>query len=134
MTENRLACIKQTMLVTDLGFLAYWLATALGVLSVGSDPFLQQWNWSFLGLDLVAIGLGLVSLIVARRRAALGERLMLVSLTATAAAGLMALNFYLVRCEFDPSWWLPNLWLVLFPAIALVMMLNPTAPSRSERA
>ncbi|WP_255284286.1 hypothetical protein [Nocardia amikacinitolerans] len=29
---------------TDLGFLAYWVATALGALSVGTDPFLRQWN------------------------------------------------------------------------------------------
>lgn len=125
-TDDRLGCVKQIMLFTDLGFLAYWVATALGVVSVGTDPFLQQWNWSFLGLDLVAIGLGLVSLIVMRRHRAIGERLMLVSLTATFAAGLMALNFYLVRCEFDPGWWIPNGWLVLFPVAALTVMLMAT--------
>lgn len=127
MDGSQFARTKRVMLWTDLGFLAYWIATALGVVSVGTDPFLQQWNWSFLGVDLIAIGVGLASLLVARRRPAVAERMMLVSLTATAAAGLMALNFYLVRCEFDPAWWAPNAWLVLFPAVAIGAMFLTTA-------
>ncbi|MGI5220529.1 DUF5360 family protein [Nocardia sp. CA-290969] len=132
MTGGGLARIKRVLLWTDLGFLAYWIATVLGVVSVGADPFLQQWNWSFLGLDLAAIGLGLGSLLLARRRPEAGERLMLVSLTATAAAGVMALNFYLIRCEFDPAWWIPNGWLVLFPTVAITAMLIAT-PSTAAR-
>ncbi|MEV0046346.1 DUF5360 family protein [Nocardia rhamnosiphila] len=132
MTREGLARIKRVLLWTDLGFLAYWVATVLGVVSVGADPFLQQWNWSFLGLDLAAIGLGLGSLLLVRRRPAAGERLMLVSLTATAAAGVMALNFYLVRCEFDPAWWIPNGWLVLFPAVAITAILITTPPTAAR--
>ncbi|MEV3959673.1 DUF5360 family protein [Nocardia sp. NPDC050193] len=132
MTSGGLARIKRVLLWTDLGFLAYWVATVFGVVSVGADPFLQQWNWSFLGLDLAAIGLGLGSLLLVRRRPAAGERLMLVSLTATAAAGVMALNFYLVRCEFDPAWWIPNGWLVLFPAVAITAILITTPPTAAR--
>ncbi|MEU4838941.1 DUF5360 family protein [Nocardia testacea] len=129
MARRDLARIKRVLLWTDLGFLAYWVATVLGVVSVGADPFLRQWNWSFLGLDLAAIGLGLGSLLLVRRRPTAGEKLMLVSLTATAAAGVMALNFYLVRCEFDPAWWIPNGWLVLFPAVAITAILIATPPT-----
>ncbi|MET8778696.1 DUF5360 family protein [Nocardia sp. NPDC004654] len=127
MADARFARTKRIMLWTDLGFLAYWVATALGALSVGTDPFLRQWNWSFLGLDLAAIGIGLASLAVAGRQPALAERMMLVSLTATAAAGLMALNFYLVRCEFDPAWWIPNAWLLFFPIVAMTTMMVTSA-------
>ncbi|WP_067835851.1 DUF5360 family protein [Nocardia lijiangensis] len=127
MADARFARTKRIMLWTDLGFLAYWVATALGALSVGTDPFLQQWNWSFLGLDLAAIGIGLASLAMAGRYPPVAERMMLVSLTATAAAGLMALNFYLVRCDFDPAWWIPNTWLLLFPVVAMITMMASSA-------
>lgn len=113
------------MLVTDLGFLGYWVVTVLGMISVGPDPLLQQWNWSFLGLDLAAIGLGLTGLAVGAR-ARLSIPLITVSLSLTAAAGLMALNFYVIRGEYDPMWWLPNLWLLCFPVVALVVLLRAT--------
>lgn len=113
--------IKRTMLVTDLGFLAYWGATALGLISVGSDEFLQQWNWSFIGLDLVAIGLGLVGLALGPRRP-VALPMIIVALPLTSAAGLMALNFYLIRGEYSLMWWIPNLWLFAFPIVALAKL------------
>jgi hypothetical protein len=116
--------IKAVMLWTDVGFLAYWLLTAFGVVSVGGSRFLQQWNWSFLGLDLLAIGSGLVSLLLARRQHPAADSLIVVSLALTGAAGLMALNFYVIRGEFDLAWWIPNLWLFLFPVIALGALLG----------
>ncbi|MFE3261835.1 DUF5360 family protein [Nocardia sp. NPDC059091] len=105
------------MFLTDLGFLTYWIGTALGVLSVGSDHLLQQWNWSFLGLDLAAIGLGLAGL--AARSGARSLPVTTVSLSLTSAAGLMALNFYVLRGDYELAWWIPNLWLFGFPILAL---------------
>jgi hypothetical protein len=110
------------MLWTDLGFLGYWILTVAGLVSVGADPLLQAWNWSFVGLDLLAIGTGLVSVGLARRAPVPADGLMLISLTLTAAAGLMALSFYVVRADYDLQWWLPNLWLLLFPTAALVAL------------
>lgn len=115
---QKLRVVKRVMWVTDLGFLAYWVVTALGLISVGSDQFLQQWNWSFLGLDAAAIGLGLAGLALGRR-SALSIPLIIVSLSLTSAAGLMALNFYVIRGEYSLMWWIPNLWLFLFPVVAL---------------
>jgi hypothetical protein len=120
--ECRRRVIKNTMMWTDLGFLTYWVITALGLVSVGSSRLLQQWNWSFIGLDLAAILLGLVSLVLARRRHPVAERLMVISLALTSAAGLMALNFYVIRGQFDLEWWIPNLWLFLFPAVAIALL------------
>nr|WP_279672083.1 DUF5360 family protein [Flexivirga meconopsidis] len=122
------------MFVTDVGFLCYWLLTAGGAISVGVDPFLHQWNWSFIGLDLLAIALGLLSVATARRSPERSRMLMVISLTATAAAGLMAINFYAIRCSFDPAWWLPNLWLLLFPVIALGRMFTKLDAPQSPHA
>lgn len=123
MTElRRERRIKRTMMWTDLGFLAYWVASAFGLISVGSEAILQDWNWSFLGLDLIAIGTGLGGLLLARLGRPASTTLMTISLALTSAAGLMALNFYALRCQFDPVWWAPNLWLFLFPMVALLLL------------
>lgn len=110
------------MLWTDVGFLGYWVVTSIGLVSVGGGQLMSDWNWSFLGLDLVAIGTGLASLYLARRSNASANALMIVSLALTGAAGLMALNFWVLRGEFDLAWWLPNLWLMFFPLVALALL------------
>jgi hypothetical protein len=110
------------MLWTDLGFLGYWVLTVVGLVSVGADPLLQAWNWSFVALDLLAISTGLVSVWLASRAPVPADGLMVISLTLTAAAGLMALSFYVLRADYDVLWWLPNLWLLLFPTAALVAL------------
>jgi len=120
--------VKAVMLATDLGFLAYWILSAIGIMSVGHSPVLNDWNWSFLGLDLAAIATGLISLALVRRRAARSNPLMLISLTLTGAAGLLALNFWTLRREFDLAWWAPNLWLLIFPIVALVILTRETRP------
>jgi hypothetical protein len=40
--------------------------------------------------------------------------LALVSLVLTSCAGLQAVSFC-IRGEFDPAWWIPNLFLLLHP-------------------
>jgi len=50
---------KAFLIVTDLGLLAYWTLTAVGVISVGTGDVLLAWNWSFLPLDLFAVTAGL---------------------------------------------------------------------------
>ena len=114
--------VKAAMLWTDLGFLGYWIATAAGILSVGGGRFMSDWNWSFLGMDLTAIGTGLLSLVLARTGHPAARTLMVISLTLTSAAGLMAVNFWILRADFDLAWWLPNLWLLIFPAVALAAL------------
>jgi hypothetical protein len=132
--------LKRTMFFTDLGFFSYWVLVSIGVISVGKEGTLLDWNWSFFGLDMLAIFIGLGSLIAARRGSPLATQLIVISLTLTSAAGLMAVSFYLIRFEFDPAWWIPNLWLLLFPIVGLVSLLRPRkspikpVPSRPETA
>jgi len=111
--------VKRTMLITDLGFLTYWVLVSVGVITVGTSKILSDWNWSFFILDMIAIGTGLVSVLLPRTPTL---PLMVISLSLTSAAGLMALNFYALRGEFDPQWWIPNLWLFLFPVAGLIVV------------
>jgi hypothetical protein len=41
--------------------------------------------------------------------------LLVVSLVATSISGLQALSFWALRGDFDLGWWLPNLFLFLWP-------------------
>ena len=116
--------VKRLMLGTDVGLLLYWSASASGVVPAYPQQVLVDWNWSFLALDVVVSATGLCSLWLLRRGRAAGRSLMLVSLALTHAAGLTAVNFWALRGEFDPVWWVPNLWLVLFPVVALVFLLR----------
>lgn len=123
--------VKRCMLVTDVGLLAYWAATATRLIAPYPAEILVDWNWSFLGLDLMVSGSGLAGLWLLRRGRAAGRSLMLVSLALTHAAGLTALNFWVLRGEFAVEWWLPNLWLALFPVVALWALLRPSRTGRS---
>jgi hypothetical protein len=105
---------KPLLVVTDVGLIVYWAATALGTISVGKGEVLQAWNWSFLPLDLAAAASGLVWSFLPRanpyRRAVLT-----ISLTLTHTAGLMAIAFFVLWGSWDWTWWAPNLWLALLP-------------------
>lgn len=108
---------KTLMLATDLGFAAYWLVTALGIIPAAylfkdyHDPFMVSWNWSFLPIDLLASASGLAGVALGSR----GRRLADVSLALTFCAGGMALSFWAMRGDFDPAWWLANGFLAAWP-------------------
>ncbi|MGY4720084.1 DUF5360 family protein [Naumannella huperziae] len=113
------AARKALLVVTDLGLLAYWALTALGVISVGEGAWLKAWNWSFFPLDALAIAAGLVwSLLPGGHRWSVPAYV--TALALTHAAGLMALSFFALWGSWDASWWAVNLWLALLPvALAL---------------
>jgi Family of unknown function (DUF5360) len=96
------------------------------------QEILVVWKWSFLLLDLVASLTGLTALWLTRRGETACRSLMLISLALTNAAGLTALNFWVVRDDCAITWWLPNLWLTLFPVVGTVTLIRQ--PGQSERA
>jgi len=52
----------------------------------------------------------------------------LVSLVMTSVSGLQAIAFWAIRCEFDPAWWIPNGFLLLYPLFFIYRLLQaPTA-------
>ncbi|MBL8717262.1 MAG: DUF5360 family protein [Myxococcales bacterium] len=113
--------LRALLLVTDLGFLAYWALTLGHVLPRAwlfrgyEDPTVAAWNLSFLPLDLVvsATGLGAVGLL--RRCPAAARSLLTMSLVATSISGLQAIAFWTLRRDFDLGWWAPNLFLLAWP-------------------
>ena len=122
--------LRWNLLVTDIGFLLYWTASALNLFPAEwlykdhSNPILMAWNWSFAPLDLAASTSGLMALWLARSGRTTWFHWLLVSLSLTLCAGLMAISFWSLRRDFDLAWWLPNLYLVAWPAWFLCALLS----------
>lgn len=125
--------LKPFLLFTDIGFIVYWLITALHLIPAQylfndyTNPILVAWNWSFLPLDLLISATGLSSLYLAQRGDRRWRDLALISLVLTFCSGLMALVFWALRADYDPSWWVPNLYLPLYPLAFLPSMLRERA-------
>jgi hypothetical protein len=125
------------MVATDLGLILYWTLIATSLLPASyqfaeyTDPRVIAWNWSFLPLDLVASLTGLAAAHAVRTRAAAAGHQLVVSLALTATAGGFAVAYWALRSQFDPSWWLPNLFLLLFPLPLLIRVLRTGQINRS---
>lgn len=102
----------------DLGFIAYWLLICLRVLPAEAmfagyeKPEVQAWNWSFLPLDILASLTGILGNTTKRLDK---KTLLTISLVLTSVAGGMAVGYWAFIGDFELSWWLPNLVLLLFP-------------------
>ncbi len=112
--------------VTDVAFILYWTLAALsqaGVVQIPPEwmyanydrPDVIAWNWSFLPMDLAFSVFGLKAVAAARRGDPAWRPFAIVSLTLTMAAGGMAVSYWAILREFDPSWFLANLTLVIWP-------------------
>jgi hypothetical protein len=116
--------------LTDTLFLLYWSVSGLAqarlihippewMYSHYDQPMVIAWNWSFLPLDLAFSVLGFASVAAARRNLQIWRPLALLSLAFTMAAGGMAVSYWTLLGEFEPSWFLPNLALVIWPLFFL---------------
>jgi hypothetical protein len=123
------ASLRLLLQITDWGFIVYWSVTALATLHVialppewlfrnYTDPAVVAWNWSFLPLDLAASATGLLAVRAAHKGTAF-KGLAIVSLVLTSCAGLMAVSYWAVARDFDPAWWGPNLFLLVWPWLFL---------------
>lgn len=113
--------LRALLLVTDLGFLAYWALTLGHVLPREwlfrgyDDPTISAWNLSFLPLDLLVSGTGLGAVFARRHCPAASRVLVTISLVTTSVSGLQALAFWTLRHDFDLGWWAPNVALLVWP-------------------
>lgn len=114
------------MLFTDIGMLLYWAITAamaLKLLDIPGDWLFKDyhdlrvmaWNWSFFPLDILLSVTGLAALRMESAGHPNWRIMAAISLTLTFCAGLMAIAYWLIVQDFDPSWWIPNLFLMLWP-------------------
>lgn len=113
--------LKWYFLAVDIAFILYWLVTALHwipqewLFKDYGNPILVAWNWSFLPLDLLISATGLTSLYQYRKNHPAWRSTALVSLVLTFCSGLQALAFWTIRLDFDPVWWAPNAFLLVYP-------------------
>lgn len=125
-----LTWLRSLCLITDVGFVAYWLITALHAIpdeylfSDYEDPRLVQWNWSFIFLDLAISATGFSFLALERMGSPKWGKIALISLTLTSCSGLQAIGYWVVGLEFALQWWIPNLFLLLYPIPFIIKLLE----------
>jgi hypothetical protein len=122
--------LKPFFIATDIGFIVYWLITALQLIPAQylfkdyHDPVLVTWNWSFLPLDLLISATGLSSLYLHGRGDERWRGLALASLVLTFCSGLQALTFWAIRADFDLVWWIANGYLLLYPLFFIPQLVS----------
>ena len=113
--------LRYFFLIVDIGFILYWLVTALSLIPAEylfndyQNEILVNWNWSFLPLDLFVSASGLYSLYLFKRKDERWSLYALVSLVLTSASGLQAISYWVLAEDYNLSWWIPNLFLLLYP-------------------
>lgn len=123
--------LKIFFLITDIGFILYWLITLLHVIPENllfkdyTNPILVAWNWSFFPLDIAISVTGLTSLFLHAKKKPVWRKLALISLVLTFCSGLQAISFWAIRADFDIMWWGFNLYL-FYPIFFMKGMLKQT--------
>ncbi|WP_044641180.1 YvaD family protein [Risungbinella massiliensis] len=113
--------LKYFFIITDVGFVLYWLITFFHLIPAEylfkdyHDPILVAWNWSFLPLDLLISLTGFISLYFYSKQNNRWTSYALISLVLTFCSGLQAIVFWAFRLDFDWTWWLFNLYLLVYP-------------------
>ena len=127
--DKNIRFLKPFMLLTDLGFIVYWFITLAHLIPAASlfrdytNPIMVHWNWSFLPLDLLISVTGITSLVLLKRKNNVWHQLVIISLTLTAVSGLQAIAFWAISGDFAIGWWVPNLFLLLYPLFFLPKLL-----------
>jgi len=122
--------LKYYFVIVDIGFILYWIITLLGIIPNEylfkdyANPILIAWNWSFLLLDLFISGTGLTSLWMWKNKNKNWESMALISLVLTSCSGLQAVAFWVLRSDYDISWWVPNLFLLIYPLFFIPCFIN----------
>jgi hypothetical protein len=124
--------LPKFFLFVDVGFMVYWFITLMHLIPAPylyndyTNPLMVAWNWSFFPIDMLISFTGLGSLRMRGKRDVRWTSLALVSLVLTMASGLMAISFWTLTRDFSLQWWLPNLFLLLYPPFFILKLIrNP---------
>jgi len=113
--------LKYFFLLVDIGFIAYWAISALHLIPAEylyndyTNPILVNWNWSFFPLDIFVSVTGLYSIWLNKQNDDRWKIYALMSLLLTSVSGLQAVSYWTLAKETDLSWWIPNLFLLIYP-------------------
>lgn len=124
--------------VTDIAFMAYWTIACIalfGWITLPDElmyndhlnPKVAAWNWSFFPLDVIFSIFGFLALRANRRRDPIWRPYALISLVLTMTAGGMAVVYWIILSEFDPSWFVPNLLLLIWPLFFIGALIRELA-------
>ncbi|MNG14438.1 hypothetical protein D3C84_981890 [compost metagenome] len=124
------------MLVTDIGFVLYWLIILFNLLPEDylykdyDNEMMVSWNLSFIPLDLLISITGLTGIYLFRTQNNMAVALCIISLTLTSCSGLQAIVFWAFRGDFDITWWIPNVFLLIYPLFFLPQLVKRIARSQ----
>jgi len=125
--------LKTLFIIVDVGFVVYWICAWFHLFPQDylfkdyDNPILQAWNFSFLPLDLLVSATGLSCVWCHARNKPAGQPLALLSLAFTFCSGLQAIAFWALRADYDPTWWIPNLFLMIYPLFYIPTVLRSGA-------
>ncbi|MBU3659024.1 MAG: hypothetical protein FGM14_04090 [Flavobacteriales bacterium] len=118
-----MSVLRYFFLLVDIGFIVYWLITALHLIpeiylyNDYKNEILVNWNWSFFPLDLFISFTGLYSVYLNNKSIKKWKIYAFISLILTSVSGLQAIAYWTFAREFDPVWWIPNMFLLIYPWI-----------------
>lgn len=108
-------------MLVDISFIIYWAITAFHLIPPQylyndyTNPILVNWNWSFFPLDILISATGLCSIYLHSKQNKDWQRIALISLVLTSVSGLQAVSYWTLSGEMDLTWWIPNLFLLIYP-------------------
>ncbi|OAB34870.1 hypothetical protein PMSD_14015 [Paenibacillus macquariensis subsp. defensor] len=113
--------LKPFFLMTDIGFIVYWIVTYFHIIPTSwafkdyDNPIIVAWNWSFFPLDIMISLTGLYSLYLYNKQRSTWQIFAFISLVLTFCSGLQAIAYWSFIKEFDITWWVFNLYLMIYP-------------------
>ena len=113
--------LKYFFLLVDISFIIYWAIIAFHIIPPQylyndyTNPILVNWNWSFFPLDILISATGLCSIYLHSKQNKDWQRIALISLVLTSVSGLQAVSYWTLSGEMDLTWWIPNLFLLIYP-------------------
>lgn len=128
--------LKFFFLFVDIGFIVYWIITAFHLIPPQylyndyTNPILVNWNWSFFPLDLLVSITGFYSIYLHSKQKNDWRPMALISLVLTSASGLQAISYWTLSGDTDLSWWIPNLFLFIYPMFFVPQLVRKIAKSR----
>jgi Family of unknown function (DUF5360) len=113
--------LKYFFIFIDTAFVFYWGVSALHLIpdeylyNDYTNPILVNWNWSFFPLDIFVSITGYYSIYLNISNNPKWRVFALISLILTSISGLQAISYWVLAKDFDPIWWIPNLFLLIYP-------------------
>jgi hypothetical protein len=130
--------LKPFFLVTDIGFIIYWIVTYFELIPKAiafkdyDNPIVIAWNWSFFPLDILVSFTGLFILYLYRLYRESWKSYALISLVLTFCSGIQAIAYWAFIKDFDLTWWAFNLYLMIYPLFFITLLIKDNGNQKSK--